>query len=182
LVVDDLVIVATASQFVTYDLATGDRRWSGPAGEGYSSPHLVTIDGVAQIPLMSGAGATSFAPTNGRVALGARLERLSHRAAGRDRGRRRPDRRQHSERHAPYRGRARTRRMGRQRAVDVGRAEALLQRLRRSQGHAFGFDGRLLTCIDLKDSQRKWKGGRYGKQPARAVTRPGLAAGAVRRG
>src|SRR5947207_9779175 len=67
LVVDDLVIVAAAGQLVAYDLATGVRRWSGPAGEGYSSPHLVTIDGVAQILLMSGAGATSVAPTNGRV-------------------------------------------------------------------------------------------------------------------
>jgi outer membrane protein assembly factor BamB len=30
------------------------------------------------------------------------------------------------------------------------------------KGHAFGFDGRILACIDLKDGQRKWKGGRYG--------------------
>jgi hypothetical protein len=30
------------------------------------------------------------------------------------------------------------------------------------EGHAFGFDGRILACIDLKDGQRKWKGGRYG--------------------
>jgi hypothetical protein len=29
-------------------------------------------------------------------------------------------------------------------------------------GHAFGFDGSLLACIDLADGQRKWKGGRYG--------------------
>ncbi|MGI0014344.1 MAG: PQQ-binding-like beta-propeller repeat protein, partial [Nitrososphaera sp.] len=29
-------------------------------------------------------------------------------------------------------------------------------------GHAFGFDGRILGCIDLKDGTRKWKGGRYG--------------------
>jgi outer membrane protein assembly factor BamB len=29
-------------------------------------------------------------------------------------------------------------------------------------GHAFGFDGSLLACIDLKDGKRKWKGGRYG--------------------
>jgi outer membrane protein assembly factor BamB len=28
--------------------------------------------------------------------------------------------------------------------------------------HAYGFDGSLLACIDLKDGQRKWKGGRYG--------------------
>src|SRR5207253_5742045 len=29
-------------------------------------------------------------------------------------------------------------------------------------GHAYGFDGSILACIDLKDGQRKWKGGRYG--------------------
>jgi hypothetical protein len=28
--------------------------------------------------------------------------------------------------------------------------------------HAFGFDGSILACIDLKDGSRKWKGGRYG--------------------
>jgi hypothetical protein len=30
------------------------------------------------------------------------------------------------------------------------------------QSHAYGFDGRILSCIDLADGQRKWKGGRYG--------------------
>src|SRR5262249_41557541 len=30
------------------------------------------------------------------------------------------------------------------------------------KGHAFGFDGSILACIDLADGQRKWKGGRYG--------------------
>jgi hypothetical protein len=31
-----------------------------------------------------------------------------------------------------------------------------------NDGHAFGFDGSNLACIDLKDGNRKWKGGRYG--------------------
>ena len=30
------------------------------------------------------------------------------------------------------------------------------------EGHAYGFDGSILACIDLTDGQRKWKGGRYG--------------------
>lgn len=30
------------------------------------------------------------------------------------------------------------------------------------EGHAFGFDGSILACIDLADGRRKWKGGRYG--------------------
>ena len=30
------------------------------------------------------------------------------------------------------------------------------------KGHAYGFDGNILSCIDLQDGTRKWKGGRYG--------------------
>ena len=29
-------------------------------------------------------------------------------------------------------------------------------------GYAYGFDGGILACIDLKDGKRAWKGGRYG--------------------
>jgi outer membrane protein assembly factor BamB len=30
------------------------------------------------------------------------------------------------------------------------------------EGHAYGFDGSILACVDLADGARKWKGGRYG--------------------
>jgi hypothetical protein len=30
------------------------------------------------------------------------------------------------------------------------------------KGHAYGFDGNILACIDLADGKRAWKGGRYG--------------------
>jgi outer membrane protein assembly factor BamB len=30
------------------------------------------------------------------------------------------------------------------------------------EGHAYGFDGGILSSIDLADGKRKWKGGRYG--------------------
>ena len=30
------------------------------------------------------------------------------------------------------------------------------------KGHVYGFDGSILSCIDVKDGTRKWKGGRYG--------------------
>jgi len=31
-----------------------------------------------------------------------------------------------------------------------------------NDGHAYGFDGGILACINLQDGKRKWKGGRYG--------------------
>ena len=61
-------IVAASGRLAAYDLATGNPRWLGPAGgAGYSSPHLATIDGVAQVLLLSGAGATSVAPADGTL-------------------------------------------------------------------------------------------------------------------
>ncbi len=30
------------------------------------------------------------------------------------------------------------------------------------KGHAYGFDGNILSSINLEDGTRKWKGGRYG--------------------
>lgn len=68
LVVNDVVIVAATGKLVAYDLATGDPRWFGPdGGDSYSSPHLLTIDGITQVLLMSEVGATSFVPANGTV-------------------------------------------------------------------------------------------------------------------
>jgi outer membrane protein assembly factor BamB len=42
------------------------------------------------------------------------------------------------------------------------------------QGHAFGNDAGLWTCIDLKTGERKWKGGRYGKGQALLLEDSGL--------
>jgi hypothetical protein len=30
------------------------------------------------------------------------------------------------------------------------------------EGHAYGFDGSILSSVDVADGTRKWKGGRYG--------------------
>jgi outer membrane protein assembly factor BamB len=162
LVLGDTVIAAAAGQLAAYDVATGNRRWVGPAGGGsYSSPQLVTIDGIAQILLMSGSNAMSVNPSDGKQLWthswsvntivqpavtpdgdvlitsqenGARRLAVTHGAAGWN-----VAERWTSNALKPY-----------------------FNDFVIHKGYAFGFDGRILSCIDLKDGQRKWKGGRYG--------------------
>ncbi|MEK7407765.1 MAG: PQQ-binding-like beta-propeller repeat protein [Acidobacteriota bacterium] len=167
LVVDDVVIVAAAGRLVAYDLATGDPRWSGPArGAGYSSPHLLTIDGVAQVLLLSGAGAISVAPADGTLLWEHRwpsgsaivqpalasdgdvLISTSDSAGG-------VGTRRIAVAHGPHGWTIE------ERWTSVG-LKPYFNDFVVHDGHAFGFDGSILACIDLKDGKRKWKGGRYG--------------------
>jgi outer membrane protein assembly factor BamB len=166
LVVDDLVIVAAAGTLVAYDLATGNRRWIGPVHSGsYSSPHRATIGGVVQILLLSEAGATSVAAANGALlwehawpggaivqpaltadgdilinsismtgGVGMRRISVAHGPGGWS-----VEERWTSNGLKPY-----------------------FNDFVVHKGHAFGFDGSILSCIDLEDGKRKWKGGRYG--------------------
>ena len=166
LVVDDVVIVAVSGTLVAYDLATGDPRWFGPdGGVSYSSPHLLTIDGVEQILLLNEAGATSVAPADGTLlwehlwpsdgrivqpaqtadgnvligsgmmsGIGMRRIAVAHGPGGWT-----TEERWTSVRLKPYFN------------------DSVIH-----NGHAYGFDGPFLACIDVEDGKRKWKGGRYG--------------------
>jgi outer membrane protein assembly factor BamB len=166
LVVDDVVIVAASGRLAAYDLATGNPRWTAQTGGGsYSSPHLTTIGGVPQVLLLSGAGVTSVAPADGTqlwrhgweggaILQPARTEGGDVLITSNDMS-----------------GGVGTRRI----AVARGPAGWTASERWTSrglkpyfndfvvhEGHAFGFDGGILACIDLADGQRKWKGGRYG--------------------
>ncbi len=166
LVVGDLVLIAASGQLVAYDTASGDLRWMGRrVGGSFSSPHLMTLDDVAQVLLVHGTGATGVAPADGTVLwehswpadsrvlqpaltpegdiligsgfqTGVGMRRISV-ASGP--GGWTTEERWTSNGLKPY-----------------------FNDFVVHEGHAFGFDGRILSCIDLKDGQRKWKGGRYG--------------------
>ncbi|MFN7945875.1 MAG: PQQ-binding-like beta-propeller repeat protein [Blastocatellia bacterium] len=166
LVVGNLVIVAASGRLAAYDIGTGKPRWFGPAhGGSYSSPHLMTIDGVAQVLLLSSTGVTSVSPTDGtqlwehawegtpilqpaRTADGDILITTGDMAGG-----------------------AGTRRIAvahgsggwtvEERWTSVG-LKPYFNDFVVHKGYAFGFDGSILACIDLTDGRRKWKGGRYG--------------------
>ncbi len=166
LVKDDLVVVAVDGTLAAYDLTTGKPRWVGPKhGGSYSSPHLVTIEGVEQILLLSPPGAVSVAPAtgallwehvweggaivqpalvaNGDVLINAismmggiavRRLAVTHTSSGWQ-----VQERWTSNGLKPYYN------------------DFVIHK-----GHAYGFDGSILACIDLEDGKRKWKGGRYG--------------------
>jgi outer membrane protein assembly factor BamB len=167
LVVDDAVIVAAAGKLAAYDLSTGKPRWFGPnGGDGYSSPQMFTIDGVAQILLMSAHGAASVAPADGTLlweypwpsntrivqpALasdGGVLMSFGEALGG-------SGMRRVAVAHGP----------GGWTAAERWTSNGLKPNFNDfvvHHDHAFGFDGTILACIDLTDGKRKWKGGRYG--------------------
>ena len=163
LVTDGMVIVATAGQLIAYDRDTGTRRWMGPAhGVSYSSPELVTIDGTPQVLLLSEAGLTSVAPADGAVLWehpwpGYPILQPAMTADG--------------DVLIAVTNESGTRRL----AIAHSAGAWNVQERWTSRGlkpyfndfvvhhgYAYGFDGSILACIDLKDGSRVWKGGRYG--------------------
>jgi outer membrane protein assembly factor BamB len=167
LIVDDVVIVAADATLAAFDVATGRPRWMGPTHVGsYSSPHLITIDGVMQVVLLGGAGATSVSPSDGKV-LWERNKRGTSivQPAVLDGGELLVDNAGDS-----------TGGMGLSRlAIMHGPGGWTLEERWSSaglkpyfndfvvhNGHAFGFDGSILASINLEDGTRNWKGGRYG--------------------
>jgi len=167
LVFGEMVIVAASGKLAAYDLATGAPRWTGPdGGDSYSSPHLVTIDGVPQILLMSAVGATSVAPADGKLLwkyLWKSDTRIMQPAVTADGdllftagdamggvGMRRI---------AVAHGTAGWTTV--ERWTSTGLKPSFNDSVVHN-GYVFGFNGGILACVDVKDGTRKWKGGRYG--------------------
>jgi outer membrane protein assembly factor BamB len=171
LVVDDVVIIAVAGRLAGYDTDSGQPRWTGKAGGGsYSSPHLMTVDGVAQVLLLSGTGATSVVPADGTVLWehaweGNAIVQPAVIAGG----------------DVVINSIGMTGGMGVRRLTVRGPAPSGVEGWTATErwtssglkpyfndfvihkGHAYGFDGAILASIDLADGKRKWKGGRYGE-------------------
>ncbi|HKR10622.1 MAG TPA: PQQ-binding-like beta-propeller repeat protein [Pyrinomonadaceae bacterium] len=162
LVIGDTVIVAAAGQLAAYEIAGGNRRWVGPANGGsYSSPQLVTINGVAQVLLTSDGELTSVAVADGKqlwqhqwaantIVQPALMSDGNVLVTSQEAGIRRIAVAQTSGAWSIQ-----------ERWTSNG-LKPYFNDFVIHKGHAFGFDGRILSCVDLNDGQRKWKGGRYG--------------------
>jgi outer membrane protein assembly factor BamB len=167
LVVGNTVIVSASGRLVGYDPATGTPRWTRQTlGGGYSSPHRVTIDGVTQVLMASGGGIVAVSPADGTVLWEHRWETgvsIVQPALA-------------TEHDILFAGGDS---MGGQglRRVSLAREASgwKVEEKWTSRGlkpyfndyvvhknHAYGFDGTILSCINLADGERRWKGGRYG--------------------
>lgn len=166
LVVDDVVIVSVAGTLAGYDIASGKLRWLGPRhGGSYSSPHLLTADGTQQVVILSAPGAVGVNPVDGtelwthtweggaivQPAITEDGDILINGMAAT--------------------GGVGTRRLSIRRDGESWKVEErwttnglkpYFNDLVIHKGHAYGFDGAILSSIDLTDGKRKWKGGRYG--------------------
>lgn len=166
LVVNGAVIVAASGMLASFDASTGARRWLLDHGSSsYSSPHLISIEGVPQLLLLRGQGVTAVDPSSGEPlwthewpggaivqpalspaggvliavtgasgGLGTRLLSLARAASGWT-------------------------------ATEQWTSQGLKPYFNDfvvHRDHAYGFDGGILSCIELRDGARKWKGGRYG--------------------
>jgi outer membrane protein assembly factor BamB len=165
LVLDRAVIVAASGHLAAYGLAKGDLQWTMKTGGGsYSSPHRLMLAGIEQIVLPHGDGIAGVSADGRRLwnhawdgtpmlqpaltADGGLLVTTAGMGGG-----------------------AGVRRL----AVTQGAQGWTVEEQWTSrglkpyfndlvihQGHAYGFDGGILSCIDLAEGKRKWKGGRYG--------------------
>ncbi len=164
LVIDDVVVVATAGSLAAYNINSGEQRWLGPANNsGYSSPHLVTINGVKQVILLNGIGVISVAPSDGKklwehpLPSGTRIVQPGLTAEG--------DLLVHDGEGNGMRRLTVSQGSGGWSVAERWNEFGLNPYFNDfvvHKGHAFGFEGTGLACIDLANGNRKWKGGQYG--------------------
>jgi outer membrane protein assembly factor BamB len=169
LVVGDVLVAAASGRLAAYDLTSGTPRWTQKTnGGGYSSPHLATLAGVPQILLMNGGGITS-------VGLDGSILWANHSEGGMGVGILQPqvldDGSVLAASGEMLRGLG-VRRLAVSRAPD-GTWKVEERWTSRGlkpyfndfvvhKGHAYGFDGTILSAINLETGERVWKGGRYG--------------------
>jgi outer membrane protein assembly factor BamB len=162
LVVDKTVIVSLSGALAGYETATGKLLWSAAdGGNSYSSPHLVTIEGVLQVVFLSKSGALSVDPASGKQ-LWNYSWTLSDRIV-------QPAVIEGGDLLVPG-VLSEIRRISVSHVAeiwtvkDIWTSEAMKLYFNDAvlnKGYAYGFDGTSITCIDLKDGKRIWRGAPY---------------------
>jgi outer membrane protein assembly factor BamB len=162
---------------LAFDAASGAHRWSAAASnDSYSSPQLNTILGEELVLMLSDAGLVFLDPTSGKERLNYDWKFKPYRAlqpclvgndtillpTGMNAGTR-------AIRIAKTNGQFTAQELWTSRNLKPDFSDLVTH-----QGYAYGEDGGIFTCIDLKTGERKWKGGRYGKGQVLLLENSGL--------
>jgi outer membrane protein assembly factor BamB len=151
---------------LAFDTTSGELRWSAPCpGDSYSSPQVETILGEASVVMATKNGVLLLDPSTGKTRLDYDWKIPQYRAlqapvvapdtillpTGMNMGTR-------ALRVKKENGAYAAEELWTSRQLKPDFVDLVAY-----QGYAYGNDGGILTCIDLKTGERKWKGGRYGK-------------------
>jgi outer membrane protein assembly factor BamB len=170
LVVDDVVVVLPGGSrdqsVVAYDRRSGDRRWSSRGdGQSYTSPMLVTLGGLRQILVVTASRVVGLTVDEGRLlwdypwSNNQGINAAQPLLVGNDR----------VFLSASYGSGAAVIQVTREgegfRAASVWQNQRIKNRFSSSvlhEGHIYGLDESILTCIDAATGEARWKAGRYG--------------------
>ncbi len=161
-VTDSIVFIGISGKILAYDSYSGNLIWQGEdGGESYCSPHLMKINGTEQVIFTNGAGAYGHSPEDGRVlwsipVAGSRIiqpaipgENQVLVDMGNIKGLRLVSLKSGSDN------------WNAEEVWTTNKMKPYFNDLVIHKDHAYGFDGPVLTCIDMKNGERKWRGGRY---------------------
>ncbi len=180
LVVGSVVIVYTGGAedkgLIAMEVASGAVRWSAAAGnDSYSSPQFNVIAGEELVLMLSNRGLLFLEPGEGRVRLNYEWKFMDYRAlqplviddtvllpTGMNAGTR-------AIRISKTNGQLAAKELWTSRNLKPDFTDLVSY-----QGHVYGIDGGIFTCVDLATGERKWKGGRYGKGQGLLLEESGL--------
>jgi len=162
---------------LAFDIASGALRWSVAAGsDSYSSPQLNSVAGEDLVLMLSNEGLLFVDPATGKERLNYAWKIKNYRAlqpafVGTDTAL------LPTGMNTGTRAIRITKTNGQLAAEELWTSRNLkpdFNDLVTHQGFAYGFDGGIFTCVDLKTGERKWKGGRYGKGQVLLLENSGL--------
>jgi len=162
---------------LAFDAETGDLRWSAPSpGDSYGSPQLNKLRDEDSVVVLTKSGLTLLDPATGKTRLDYEWKIPQFRAL-------QPHVLGSDTILLPTAMNMGTRAIRIQEKDGQYAAEELWTSRQLNpdfvdlvsyNGYAYGNDGSLLTCIDLKTGKRQWKEGRYGKGQILLLENSGL--------